>query len=848
MSTPQSISKQQAIALLWNKGSLTWKLSLVQRDLYGSYTQSTAKTIVWSCSRRLGKSYALCVIAIEKCLQKANAVVKFIAPTQKHVKMIIRPLLKEILKDCPKELKPDFMTADNIYRFKNGSEIQLAGTDAGHAENLRGGCLSEDTLIMTPQGPTPISELEVGDYVYGVNRDGSVSQTTVKNVFFTGQKEVTDIIKGNQVIASCTDDHTWLVRSRTNCFNGRKYREFEKRFGNLSNINSRIVRKFVTEDEGIIHEPHAYVLGAMIGDGACYEVGLALTIASKDSRVPDKIGKILDANVDQFNDYLFKIRTVSDKHAHSLDLHVNHYDDWLRGKTFRDKNFDWDIVNLWDRDSCLELLGGLIDTDGSVYHHKKDNNIEIQYNSSNIELLKNIQKLILKLFQVRAVIKEDNRPEKYTTPHYKLRVRSTFFVKRILKELSPHLVRDNKKWKDEYEAVPHSEHEDFVAFSRGQKRICNTYDIEVDNETHLYLTADGLVTHNSSDICIVDEAGFCDDLKYIVQSILIPTTTTTRGKIILSSTPPKSPDHEFEYYRKTAEYKGNYVCKTIYDGVGDRITTEMIDEIIQELGGADSPDFQREYLCKTIKDENFAVVPEFNDELEALIVKDHPRPPFADIYVGGDIGFKDLTVFLFGYYDFRSAKLIVEDELVMSGKRMTTEYMAQMIKQKEAQNFTNKVTGEIQEPYLRVCDNNLIVINDLYRLHNLTFQPTPKDDAAAALNNMRIMLKEGRIIINPRCKTLIYHLKNAVWNKSKKTYERSPDAGHYDAVDALKYLVRNVQYTKNPYPAGYGMGSGDSWFSYTDHKTEIKPAHKPFLDIFTVKKSLGALKRRFKSN
>lgn len=473
------VSRKQAVAILWNRAQINWKLDACQRDLYNSYKNSTSKTIVWSCSRRLGKSFCLSVVALEKCLQKPNTIVKYIAPSQKHVKMIIRPLIKDILSDCPPELKPEYRTAENVYRFPNGSEIQLAGTDSGHAESLRGG---------------------------------------------------------------------------------------------------------------------------------------------------------------------------------------------------------------------------------------------------------------------------------------------------------------------------------------------------------------------SSDLCIVDEAGFCDDLRYIVQSILIPTTTTTRGKIILSSTPPISADHEFENYRKEAEFKGNYVKKTIYDGLGERITQDMIDEIIAELGGEGSIDFQREYMCVQLQDENYAVVPEFTPAVQEATIVEWPKVPFYDGYVAGDIGFKDLTVFLFAYYDFRNAKLIIEDELVMSGKKMTTEYMAQQIKIKEENNFCNPISKEVQTPYLRVCDNNLIVINDLQQLHGLTFLPTAKDDKDAALNNMKIMIASGRIIINPRCKTLIYHLKNATWNKAKKSFDRSPDAGHYDAVDALCYLCRNIQTNKNPYPASFGLNMQNSWGV---QDKAIPKAFSGFKDMFRMKPSLN---------
>ena len=65
------------------------------------------------------------------------------------------------------------------------------------------------------------------------------------------------------------------------------------------------------------------------------------------------------------------------------------------------------------------------------------------------------------------------------------------------------------------------------------------------------------------------------------------------------------------------------------------------------------------------------------------------------------------------------------------------------------------------------------------------------------------MISEKRIIINPRCKTLVSHLENATWDKNRREFLRSGDYGHYDFVDALAYLVRNLDDGRNPYPAGY---------------------------------------------
>lgn len=323
------------------------------------------------------------------------------------------------------------------------------------------------------------------------------------------------------------------------------------------------------------------------------------------------------------------------------------------------------------------------------------------------------------------------------------------------------------------------------------------------------------VRGSNADLCIIDEAGFVEsDLEYIVNSILLPTTTLTKGKIILCSTPPKSSSHQFVFFINQARAENAFSTKNVFDN--PRLSKEDIDILAKGAGGYSSVNFRREYMAQIITDATRAVVPEFDEELKAKIVKEWEKPPFFDGYVAMDVGMKDLTVVLFAYFDFRKNKLVIEDELVINGQQFTTQALAEGIKQKEEKSFSNPFSGEMREPYKRVSDNNLILINDLYRLHNLVFYPTRKDDADAALNNMRIMLKDEHIIINPRCTNLIRHLETGVWNKSKSSYERSGDNGHFDAIDSLKYLVRNVDFTHNPYPPGWALAKGQNIFYQTN--------------------------------
>lgn len=449
----KKISRKEAIRALWERGILKYKLHGIQQDIYDSINSSSDEITTVMCARRFGKSFLLCLMAVEECLKKGNAIVKYVCPKQKMVQTIIKPIMQEIFKDCPPELRAEFKTNDKMYVFPNGSQIQMAGSDNGHHESLRGG---------------------------------------------------------------------------------------------------------------------------------------------------------------------------------------------------------------------------------------------------------------------------------------------------------------------------------------------------------------------KSDLWMIDEAGFCQDLDYVVNSILAPTTDTTGGRGILASTPSPSPDHEFvTKFVQPAQLKGNLIKYILYDN--PMLTEDKIRRIINRYpGGKENDEFRREYLCEIVIDSTKAVVPEFTNHVQTQCIKDWPRPPYFDAYVSMDIGFRDLTVVLFGYYDFKHGVTVIEDEFFINGASLRTDVLAKAIEDKEKRLWFNPVSGETQKPYMRVADNNnLILLNDLIHNHNLQFIPTRKDDKDAALNNMRMKLAAGKIIINSRCRVLIHHLKNATWDNKRKNYEKSPEAtliqedgtildipeGHYDAC----FLPGNKVLTKKGY-------------------------------------------------
>lgn len=317
-----------------------------------------------------------------------------------------------------------------------------------------------------------------------------------------------------------------------------------------------------------------------------------------------------------------------------------------------------------------------------------------------------------------------------------------------------------------------------------------------------------------SKLVLVDEAGFCNKLNYNIKSILLPTTTHTGGKIILASTPPEDPDHEFVGFIEEAYINKALTKKTIHDN--PLLEEKVINSIISKFpGGESNPQFRREYLCEIIKDENKSVIPEATEETLRELIQDYPRPVFYDAYVGLDIGFKDLTVILFGYYDFKMDKLIIEDEIVKTGTQLKLKEFAEEILKKEEELWTDPITLEQRKVYCRVSDIDHIVVQELHNHSNnkLHFNMVRKEKGfkPAIINNIRMMISNKKIIINPKCETLIRHLINCKWKdvSEKDDFSRSPDAGHYDAVDALVYLVKSLNVNHNPYPAGYNMSMTD---------------------------------------
>jgi len=310
---------------------------------------------------------------------------------------------------------------------------------------------------------------------------------------------------------------------------------------------------------------------------------------------------------------------------------------------------------------------------------------------------------------------------------------------------------------------------------------------------------------NVIDLIIIDEAGFVENLTYIYESIIIPATLHRPNcKIIFISTPPSTPAHPFGDFIQKAEKENAYIKLTIYDN--PRIGENDIERMAREMGGRDSTTFRRECLCELVLDDDLAICREWKDDFIAEIRRDE----FFGYYhklVGQDLGRKDHTALIFGYYDFKRAALIIEDELTMEGPSWTTLTLKDEINKKEKALY-----GE-HRVFRRVSDNNNPhLLQDLSSLHNMHFMAVKKDSSLEQMvNRIREWVRDGRILINPRCKMLIGCLKYGIWDKNRREFSRSKIYGHFDHLAALMYLLIHTPSSSNPIPREHGHEAHKAW-------------------------------------
>lgn len=331
--------------------------------------------------------------------------------------------------------------------------------------------------VLTPTGFVEMGSLKVGDYVISANGN----KTKITNIYEQGVKDVYKVSFSDGTYTRCGLNHLWNVRTLNDCSRNNDYRTMELKdimadYVGVRNDDKRYpdktrnVYKYSIPVNGKVSWDiaenitiHPYLLGVIIGDGSISQRGVKISKPNKS--IHDKL-LTLDLRGDVVSDF------YKDGMSYSVHNEVTNKTSWTQKELEKlnlmgHKSIDKFIPSNYlyaSVESREELLQGLIDTDG---HLVKGGSV-IEYSTASERLMNDVSFLARSLGYMVRVKKRMSYYDKDGERFPNFRV---------------YLYKNCRKLKN----IVNIEKE-------GQeKQRC----IYVEDSSHLYLTRDFIVTHNT---------------------------------------------------------------------------------------------------------------------------------------------------------------------------------------------------------------------------------------------------------------------------------------------------------------------------------------------------------------
>lgn len=350
-----------------------------------------------------------------------------------------------------------------------------------------------------------------------------------------------------------------------------------------------------------------------------------------------------------------------------------------------------------------------------------------------------------------------------------------------------------------------------------------------------------------SDGVVLSEAAFMRGLETLVRAVLLPQFQRRPwAYLVLESSSPETVDHDFaRVFVPDAKARGAYVMRTI--DANTVISDADKAKYIRQAGGRGHVICEREYFCDVQRDPERTVFPEFKRATN--VVKPRPMPQYAHCYTAADPAIQDMFGLVFGYWDVARQKLVIQRS--WASRNAGTAEVAALVRATEyelwrdvraydaeaktlkpqcatpdecakwdatramqvAKGVFTKGMTMLPGPHGRVSDIDLSVMHGLSNDYGMFFAPAMKDDGRdASIYALRNAFEW--IEIEEDSGPLADHCEKAVYTENRKDFERSPVYGHFDAADALRYLVRYVSSMRNLNPrppATWGADAANMW-------------------------------------
>lgn len=301
----------------------------------------------------------------------------------------------------------------------------------------------------------------------------------------------------------------------------------------------------------------------------------------------------------------------------------------------------------------------------------------------------------------------------------------------------------------------------------------------------------------------VDEGRDVDDIDVLIDSVIMPALFSADGHLYITSTPADTRSHPLYRYHQQAAAEGWLIKLTIWDA--NRLDPHvyklpLIEEWKAEtLKSVDGEDvWKREYECDWVINKSRAAVPEWNGSY----IRDMKRDPyyqFYDHYIAIDWGYYDFTAIGFGTWMYRDACLQIESELTFSGTDVRSDLISDAIARQAVKLWGDDWTAT------QVSDSaDPILINELNQHPRMSFVPVHKmNTLESMLDQFRVLVNQGKIIVSPQCPMTTHGLANGVWDDKRAKLDQDVFARHFDHLMQLVYMTRSLDVNHNPIPPDY---------------------------------------------
>lgn len=364
-----------------------------------------------------------------------------------------------------------------------------------------GKALPNNTVIPTPNGWKKVGEVKPGDYLF----DAFGKPTKVMNIYPQGEKEVYKVTFKDGRSSLCSDEHLWSYCTYSQKTKAKESRKFFTK--TLKEIMSEPLQREDGQYRILVPMNYAveypkkeffippYLMGLFLGDGSFrqHPTNKSFQYSSEDEFLPNIIGKTMNWNVKKGSNnnctWYFSTKEKQDNQFDKINVWVEdvvqEYPTLLNvdSKTkFIPTDYLYGSVK-----QRIDLLNGLLDSDGSV-----DNKGRIAYYTISEQLRDNVIELCHSLgFKTHTT--ED--AHKATNIGYIVSIQGRPEEKVKLFNL-PRKKEIIEKW---YNSSAKKETNDFnpivkiESLNYKEEMTC----FYVDNEEHLFLTNDFIVTHNT---------------------------------------------------------------------------------------------------------------------------------------------------------------------------------------------------------------------------------------------------------------------------------------------------------------------------------------------------------------